>query len=154
SFTTQILSSSFTVANTVVSGINQSPNQRTLGEGPATGIEVQFDVNFLTPFSLPADHYFFVPQVELTDGTFLWLSAPKPTVLPFAGDLQSWIRNENLAPDWLRIGGDIVGGNPAPAFNASFSISGETAPEPSSFALMGTGLVAASLALRRLRARR
>jgi len=39
------------------------------------------------------------------------------------GDLQSWIRNDALAPDWLRIGADIVG---AGAFNASFSLSGET----------------------------
>jgi hypothetical protein len=39
------------------------------------------------------------------------------------GDLQSWIRNDELAPDWLRIGADIVG---AGAFNASFSLSGET----------------------------
>ena len=28
-----------------------------------TGEEVQFTVNFATPFDLPADHYFFVPQV-------------------------------------------------------------------------------------------
>ncbi len=41
----------------------------------------------------------------------------------FVGDLQSWIRNDNLAPDWLRIGTDIVGTG---AFNASFSLLGET----------------------------
>jgi hypothetical protein len=38
-------------------------------------------------------------------------------------DLQSWIRNDALAPDWLRIGTDITGQGP---FNAAFSLSGET----------------------------
>jgi hypothetical protein len=32
-----------------------------------TGSEVQFSVNFTTPFDLLAGHYFFVPQVEVTD---------------------------------------------------------------------------------------
>ena len=53
--------------------------------------------------------------------------APKPIVAPgtpFTPDLQSWIRNEHLQPDWLRIGTDIVGGSPAPTFNASFSLHG------------------------------
>src|SRR6185369_11576738 len=76
------------------------------------------------PISLPADHYFFRPEVLLSDGNFLWLSAPKPTAPPlFTGDLQSWIRNDALAPDWLRIGTDITGQGP---FNAAFSLSGET----------------------------
>jgi hypothetical protein len=62
----------------------------------------------------------------LSSGNFLWLSAPKPIVAPgtpFTPDLQSWIRNDNLAPDWLRIGTDVVG---AGAFNAAFSLTGET----------------------------
>ncbi len=62
----------------------------------------------------------------LSSGNFLWLSAPKPIVAPgtpFTPDLQSWIRNDNLAPDWLRIGSDIIGQG---AFNATFSLSGET----------------------------
>jgi hypothetical protein len=29
-----------------------------------------------------------------------------------------------IDPDWLRIGQDVIGGNPAPTFNASFSLSG------------------------------
>jgi hypothetical protein len=29
-----------------------------------------------------------------------------------------------LAPDWLRVGQDVIGGNPATTFNASFSLSG------------------------------
>jgi hypothetical protein len=47
----------------------------TNGNGPITGAEVQFNVTFVSPFGLPSDHYFFVPQVEVTGGTFLWLSA-------------------------------------------------------------------------------
>ncbi len=42
---------------------------------------------------------------------------------PLTLDLQSWIRNDALAPDWLRIGSDITGQGP---FNAAFSLSGET----------------------------
>ena len=113
-----------------------------------TGQEVQFSVNFTTPFNLPADHYFFVPQVDLPGG-FLWLSAPKPIVAPgtsFSPDLQAWIRNENLAPDWLRIGTDIVGppptGGAAPTFNMAFTLDGTAVPEPSSYILLGLGLLA------------
>ena len=88
-------------------------------------------MNFTMPFSLGPDHYFFIPQVELDSGDFLWLSAPKPIVGgpgPVRPDLQSWIRNANLDPDWLRVGTDIVGpppqGGAAPTFNAAFSLAG------------------------------
>ncbi len=92
-----------------------------------TGTEVTITVTFDPPIFLPADHYFFRPEVGLTSGNFLWLSAPKPVNPPiFVGDLQSWIRNDNLAPDWLRIGTDITHQGP---FNASFSLSGETDAE-------------------------
>jgi len=141
-FTTTLLSNSFTVANTVVNGIHPLPNILTGGEGPTTGLEVHFNVTFTTPFSLPSDHYFFVPPVQVTGGEFLWLSAPKPitTGTPFTPDLQSWIRNSSLDPDWLRIGTDIVGGTPAPTFNAAFSLSGETIPEPSTLLLLASGV--------------
>src|SRR5439155_10716781 len=124
SFKATLLNPSFSVANTVVTGINPSPNQFTGGEGSVTGQEVLISVTFNPPISLPADHYFFRPEVELSSGNFLWLSAPKPTAPPlFVGDLQSWIRNDNRAPDWLRIGTDITHQGP---FNASFALSGET----------------------------
>ena len=47
--------------------------------------------------------------MQVSTGSFLFLSAPRPITsgTPFpAGttDLQAWIRNANLAPDWLRIG--------------------------------------------------
>jgi hypothetical protein len=61
---------------------------------------------------------------------------------PFAADLQSWIRNDGpgaLAPDWERIGTDVTHQGP---FNAAFSLSGDTVPEPSSLLLLGNGLAA------------
>jgi PEP-CTERM motif len=140
SFSAAVLNSSFSVANTVVTGINKVPNEFTGGEGPATGEEVQVTVNFTTPVVLPADHYFFRPEALLSSGNFLYLSAPKPIVAPgtpFSADLQSWIRNDDLAPDWLRIGTDITHQGP---FNAAFSLTGNTVPEPSTWALIGVAL--------------
>jgi hypothetical protein len=105
--------------------------------------------------SLAADHYFFVPQVQLNTGDFYWLSAPKPIVTPGtpfpggAADLQSWTRDESLDPDWLRVGTDIVG---VGAFNQAFSLTGTTdatsIPEPGTLTLFGAGL-AGFLAFRR-----
>ena len=45
----------------------------------------------------------------------------------------------NLAPDWLRVGTDIVGGMPAPTFNAAFSLSGAVVPEPSTWVMILIG---------------
>jgi len=119
--------STFTVANTVINGIH-SPGQ---SEGSATGEEVRINITFNPPLFLPAGHYFFRPEAEVSGGNFLFLSAPRPitsgTQFP-AGttDLQAWIRNANLAPDWLRIGADIIGGV---TFNMTFSLTGNTIPE-------------------------
>ena len=139
SFSSTLLNPSFTVANSVVNGINASPNQLTHGEGPQSGEEVAITINFTTPIILPAGHYFFRPEVLVNGGDFLYLSAPRPIVppgTPFpAGvtDLQAWIRNANLNPDWLRIGTDIIGIIPpattAPTFNMTFSLAGDTVPE-------------------------
>jgi hypothetical protein len=153
SFTPGIVQSNFTAANSIVNGIHPLPNVLTGGEGAVTGQRVQFNVLFSTPFSLPADHYFFVPQVELASGDFLWLSSVRPIVspgTPFAPDLQSWIRNENLDPDWLRIGTDIVG---AGTFNAAFTLDGDLSavPEPATLLLVGTSMVGAGLVARRRR---
>ena len=145
SFTTTLLNPTFHALNSVVNGINPLPNQFTGGEGPVTGEEVRFNVTFTTPFTVGPDHIFFRPEVGLTGGDFLWLSAPKPIVGgtgPFANDLQTWIRTDGpgaLAPDWERIGTDVTHQGP---FNAAFSVSGETVPEPSTLQLLGIGLLA------------
>src|SRR5207247_11229164 len=94
SFSATIVNPSFSVLNSVVNGINKSPNEKTNGEGAVTGVEVLITVNFNPPISLPADHYFFRPEVLLSSGDFLWLSASRPIVAPgtpFGPDLQSWI---------------------------------------------------------------
>jgi len=82
SFMTSLINPNFTAANSVLNGINKVPNQQTRGEGPVSGNEVLFSVSLNKKLDLPADHYFFVPQVQLDNGDFFWLSAPKPIVPP------------------------------------------------------------------------
>lgn len=140
SFTTSVLNNNFSAANSVINGIHIAPGQFTGGEGPVSGQEVQFTVNFKTPLDLSSDHYFFIPQVALDNGDFLWLSAPKPIGAggtPFLPDLQSWIRNSDLDPDWSRVGTDITHSGP---FNASFSLSGTVPDIGSSAQLLGLAL--------------
>jgi len=130
-FVASVLNANFSVANTVVNGINKAPDNTTRGEGEANGEEVEIDIIFSLPVILPPDHYFFRPEAVLTDGNFLYLSAPRPIVAPgtpFMGDLQAWIRNSDLAPDWLRIGTDIIGGATPPTFNMTFSLTGASLP--------------------------
>jgi len=154
--TATVLNATFTASNSVVNGINKSPNQTTGGEGAVTGEEVLFAVILRTPFLVgAADHDFFRPEVALSSGNFLWLSAPKPIVspgTPFSSDLQAWMRNDgtgSISPDWLRIGTDIVGGVTPPTYNMTFSLTGTPVPEPSGALLLGVGF--AALAWRRFR---
>ncbi len=131
SFSARSLNASFSLLNTVVNGINPTPS-RTGGEGPATGQEIQITITFTKPILLPAGQYFFRPEVLVNGGDFLYVSAPRSPGVPFVGDLQAWIRNSRLAPDWVRIGTDIIGADaPAtpPTFNMTFSLTGNTIPE-------------------------
>lgn len=126
-FTSTTLSPSFAAANSVLVGINPVPNSFTGGEGAVNGAEVLVVATFNPPITLPAGHYFIALQVHPTSGAFYWLSAAKPIAVPgtpFSPDLQAWITNANIAPDWLRIGTDIVGGGTPPTFNAAFTLSG------------------------------
>jgi hypothetical protein len=125
-FSPTVLNANFLVGNTVVNNLKVATVPPG-GEGSTAGEEAEITITFTSPIILPAGHYFFRPEVLLTSGDFLYLSAPK--VIPAPKDLQAWIRNSNLTPDWLRIGTDIVGGAPAPTFNMTFSLAGETVPE-------------------------
>jgi hypothetical protein len=121
-----VLAPQYQAQNSVTNGIFPAPDQTTGGEGPVAGQLVRIDVLFDAPFDLPANHYFFVPQVGLqtSSDVFRWLSAPFPA---FTGDLQMWTRNANIQPDWLRVATDIVGGDPK--FNGAFSLWGEAINE-------------------------
>jgi hypothetical protein len=138
SFSYRTLNVNFSVSNTVINGINpfsvngKTDANRTGGEGPTTGKEVQITITFNKPIVLPPGHYFFRPEVLVNGGDFLFLSAPRPLVspTPLAQDLQAWIRSSRLTPDWLRIGTDIVdaAGATGPTFNMTFSLGGNTIP--------------------------
>ena len=148
SFSTSVLSPTFTAMNSVqAGGIHPAPGQTTGGNGPVTGQEVQLNVTFSSPLTVPADHYFFVPQVAVnSNGQFYWLSASRPIsgagTTPLTIDLQAWTRDANLDPDWLRVGTDIVGGATPPTFNAAFSLEGVAAvPEPSTWIVLSVGLL-------------
>jgi hypothetical protein len=152
-FSSSVLSATFTALNSVQpGGIHPSPFQNTMGNGPLTGQEVQINLTFATPFDLQADHFFFVPQVLLTNGgQFYWLSASRPIsgagTTPFppgVTDLQAWTRDTFLDPDWLRVGTDIVGGATPPTFNTAFSLEGTVVPEPATMWVFLLGVAAIS----------
>ena len=142
-------------SNSVLNGINPLPNQTTGGEGPISGPEVLVNFTLVTPLFLPAGHYFFVPQAAVSNGgQFYWLSAPKPIVGgtgPFADDLQTWMRDADLDPNWLRVGTDIVGEG---AFNGNFTLNGTPVPEPGTLALAVLALLVICATRRSLSARR
>jgi len=125
-FLPTVENASFSVNHTVVNNLKVNG-----GEPGMTGEEVEITVTFTSPIILPAGTYFFRPEVSVDDANanFLLLSAPRPIVPPgnaFVGDKQAWIRNSNLAPDWLRIGTDII--VDGDTFNMAFSLNGETVP--------------------------
>jgi hypothetical protein len=106
SFSSTLRAANFTVANSVVNGINKKPGQSTLGEGAKTGEEVVITISFTTPIILPAGHYFFRPEVLVTGGDFLYLSAPGRSSRP---ERHSRWTSRTCKPGsatrrWLRIG--------------------------------------------------
>ena len=145
---------SFATSNSVgPGGIHPQPDIFTGGDGSASGNETKFTITFAMPFALAADHYFFVPQVQLSDGDFLWLSAAKPidaSGTPFPRGSPTCKAGpamiEGIAPDWLRVGTDITHQGP---FNASFSLSGAVVPEPSTWAMMLLGFAGLGFAASR-----
>jgi hypothetical protein len=138
-FTAIVTQPNFAALNSVQPGGIHVCASAPCGNGPVTGQETVIQVNGTNLFDLPADHYFFVPQVELSNGDFLWLSAARPIVPPGTPfplgftDLQSWTRDAGLEPDWLRVGTDIIGQG---TFNAAFTLNGHAVPGPS----IGAGL--------------
>ncbi len=122
---TRVLNASFLVGATVLNGISVGAGSA----GQFTGEEVEITITFTNPIVLLPGQYFFRPEVLLSDGgDFRYLSGPRPipTGSALSPDRQAWIRNSNIAPDWLRIGTDIIG---AGAFNMAFSLNGETVPD-------------------------
>jgi hypothetical protein len=136
-----VINASFTALNSVqVGGIHVA----TGGNNAITGTEATFTVDFVNAMLLNPDHYFMVAQVQMSSGSFYWLSGSRPIAgtgtTSFAPDLQAWVRDANLDPDWLRVGTDIVGGTTPPTFNLSFAVVGTIVPEPSTSLLMLAGL--------------
>jgi hypothetical protein len=135
-----VLQPTFTVDNSVQpGGIHPTPNQTTGGNGPVTGQETQIAVSFTTPFDLAADHYFFVPQVQLSSGDFFWLSAPRPIVPPGrpSPPVSPIFRAGHEINSWSPTGcGSAPTSVGQGAFNAAFVLNGVTVPGP----IAGAGL--------------
>jgi hypothetical protein len=133
SFTTSVVNPNFVVINSVVNNIKTFPDIIATGGDLAMGGQlIEITITFTNPIILPAGHYFFRPQVDVTNDNFLFVSAPRPIVAPgtpAAIDAQAWIRNSNTSPDWLRVGADVIGGAIPPTFNMAFSLTGETIAE-------------------------
>jgi hypothetical protein len=86
-FTPGVVQSSFTANKSVLNGISVGSG----GNGAVTGQQVQFKVLFSTPFTLPADHYFFVPHVELSSGIWTFVGPPhRAAGTPFPAGLQTY----------------------------------------------------------------
>ena len=83
SFTTTLLSGAFTAVNSIQpGGIHPAPGQTTMGSGPVTGQEVQFNITLTDPLALPADHSFFIPQVQVGAVSFCGRRAPGRSCRP------------------------------------------------------------------------
>jgi hypothetical protein len=118
-FTTVLLDPNFLVKNTVVNGINKKPFNITHGEEQATGAEVEIDITFTNPILLPAGHYFFRPEVMVTDGDFL-SCRPRDPSFPLGRPSRAICKRGSATPICRRIGSE------------SALISSPTPPRPRS----------------------
>ena len=149
---------SFTVDSTITPG--SLSNLGAVGSG-LTGNLRQIDITLTDSILLDAaatpldqaNHYFLAATVETSKGDYYWLAGEQPPTT--VGDRQAWLRTEPFVPDWIRVS-DIINDEPgtlAPAFNASFEVSGKPVPEPST-ALGTLALGGIALSLSKLRKRR
>lgn len=149
---------SFTVDSTITPG--SLTNLGAVGSG-LTGNLRQIDITLTDSILLDAaatpldqaNHYFLAATVETSQGDYYWLAGEQPPTT--VGDRQAWLRTEPFVPDWIRVS-DIINDEPgtlAPAFNASFEVSGKPVPEPST-ALGTLALGSIALGLSKLRKRR
>ena len=163
SYFPSLLNNGIGVVGSVVDGINAQtpdvPASLTGGDGPASGKEVRINFDLSEGIPLDAGHYFFVPSVELSDGSFLQLSAYRTVGGEFGStlitpDLQAWVRNDDIKNDWLRTGTDIIGGPTDPAtYNLAFRLVGTVVvPEPTGVAMLIAGLFAVGAWTQRKRA--
>ena len=147
-FSTSTLNPTFTVGNSVVTGINPLPNVFT---GERSGVRARGATRLQLPESagFGCGTLFLRPAGSALKRDLPVVIRPKPIVTPERRSLRICrvaIRNKNLAPDWLRIGTDITHQGP---FNAAFSLDGFAVPEPASWTLMLFGFAALGLAFRR-----
>ena len=158
-FVPAIVQMSFTAANSVLNGIHPMPGQFTGGDGAVTGQEVTLQ-HLVLERAQPARRPLLLrpasPGDERRVPLAVGAAADRAPGVPFpAGstDLQSWIRNAALDPDWLRVGTDITHQGP---FNAVFTLSGDTVaavPEPETYALLLIGIAAIGVARARRKGR-
>jgi hypothetical protein len=105
------------------------PLNVTHGEEQATGDEVEISITFTSDRSSRGSALSsYLESLWPAAILYLWLDPSCRPAYTIAGDLQAWIRSSDLAPDWLRIGTDIVADPATPTFNMTFSLTGAAIP--------------------------
>ena len=144
-FTPTLVQADFAAANSVQPGGIRYPTtaHRRRRRGPGRGSAVLGKLH--QPLPPPSGPLFLrAPGAALRRDFLVAVGAEADrggTARPLVPDLQSWTRDDpGIAPDWLRVGTDIVGPDVgAPTFNAAFSLEGSVVPEPSTWAMMLLG---------------
>ena len=104
SYATSIVNPNFTVANSIVNGINPVPLQTTNGEGPVRGQEALIPLR--SSFSLPPDYYFVV-SASPADQRYVPLAVRSGTGA-LHGGFPGLDSQRQSGSNWLRAGTDIV----------------------------------------------